>query len=52
MANIKRDIVITGALNRFEVWAQEDYGRYEEETSQLYEKLAEDLVDMGLKGSL
>mgnify|MGYP001073364302 FL=1 len=52
MANIKRDIVITGALNRFEVWAQEDYGRYEEETSPLYEKLAEDLADMGLKGSL
>lgn len=52
MANIARDIVITGAINRFEVWAVETYGKYEEETSPFYEKLAEGLADMGLKGSV
>nr|MBP7111327.1 cell division/cell wall cluster transcriptional repressor MraZ [Bacillota bacterium] len=50
-AAIKKDVVIIGARNRFEVWAQDVYDKFEQDTSPLLEKLAEGLADMGLKGS-
>lgn len=50
-ASIKKEIVIIGARNRFEVWAEDVYDKYEQDTSPLLEKLAEGLADMGLKGS-
>lgn len=48
-AGIIREIVIIGAFNRFEVWSAEAFGRYEELTYPLYEKMAEGLSDMAFK---
>lgn len=51
-ALIKREVVIAGANNRFEVWSPDMYGKFEQEAGPMFEKLAEGLADMGLKGGL
>lgn len=44
-AGIKRDIVIVGVSNRFEVWAKEKWGEYYKEARDSFEQVAEKLIE-------
>lgn len=44
-AGIKRDIVIVGVSNRFEIWAQEKWGEYYKNAEESFESVAEKLIE-------
>jgi len=44
-AQIKRDVIVVGVSNRFEVWDQASWNEYYNNTQSSYEEIAEDLFD-------
>jgi len=46
-AGIKKDVVVVGVLNRFEIWDEESWRAFELERGSNYEELAEQLMDSG-----
>lgn len=44
-AEIKRDVVVIGVLNRFEIWDEENWHRFETEKEKSYEEIAESLIE-------
>ena len=46
-ANIKKDVMIVGVSNRFEIWAKEKWHNFYDNTKDNFEDIAEKLVDLG-----
>ena len=44
-AGIKRDVMIVGVSNRFEVWSKEKWTEYYKNTRDSFESVAEKLID-------
>ncbi|MBI1976695.1 MAG: division/cell wall cluster transcriptional repressor MraZ [Candidatus Omnitrophica bacterium] len=44
-AGIKRDIIIVGVSNRFEIWAKERWGEYYKSAEDSFESVAEKLIE-------
>lgn len=47
-AGIKRDVVVIGVSNRVEVWSQENWEEYTDESRLSFEQVAEKMVDFDL----
>ncbi|NLC11305.1 MAG: division/cell wall cluster transcriptional repressor MraZ, partial [Firmicutes bacterium] len=47
-AGIKRDVVVIGVSNRVEVWSQEKWEEYTDESRLSFEQVAEKMVDFDL----
>lgn len=47
-AGISKDVVVVGVLNRFEIWDEENWRKFERERGRSYEEIAEQLIDVGL----
>jgi len=49
-ARIERDVVIIGVSSRVEIWALEEWNRYNQQAEEAYENIAESIVglDLGL----
>lgn len=47
-AGIKKDVMVIGVLNRFEIWDEENWRAFELERGNSYEEIAEELIGMGL----
>lgn len=45
-AEIKRDVVIVGVSNRFEIWAQDRWNEFYGTSRQSFEEIAEKLMDI------
>ena len=45
-ANINKECVIIGALERLEIWSLEDYNKYMKENEEDLSSIAEDIFDM------
>ncbi|MFH0771827.1 MAG: division/cell wall cluster transcriptional repressor MraZ [Candidatus Omnitrophota bacterium] len=48
-AAIKRDVMIVGVSNRIEIWSKDEWRRYYSEAMPLFEKTAENLLDLDKK---
>lgn len=48
-AAIKRDVMIVGVSNRIEIWSKDEWIRYYSEAMPLFEKTAENLLDLNEK---
>lgn len=46
-AGMEKDVVLVGVSNRAELWAEERWQAYQDETAADYEKLAEAMVELG-----
>ena len=44
-AGIKRDVMIVGVSNRFEIWSKEKWMEYYKDTRDSFEEVAEKLID-------
>lgn len=44
--NIKKNCVIVGASDHFEIWPEEKYDSYDENSAETFESLAEGLTDL------
>lgn len=49
-AQIKRDVVIVGVSNRFEIWSRDVWKQYYEQSKGSFEEIAERLMDQGRAG--
>lgn len=49
-AGIRQNIMIVGVSNRIEIWSKDEWGRYYEDAMPLFEKTAENLLDLEEKG--
>jgi len=47
-AQLDKDVVVLGVVNRVEIWSRELWGAYSEETEANPEEIAEKMVDFGL----
>lgn len=47
-AHIDKDVVVIGVATRVEIWAREVWDRYAKEAEQDYEKIAENIVELGI----
>lgn len=48
-AALGKDLVVTGMLNKFEIWSKERWeGEFEEASNQNFEDMADALSDMGI----
>lgn len=47
-AKIVRDVVIIGVSNRVEIWATDEWRRYNDASAATYEEIAEKFVDLGI----
>ena len=47
-ARITKDVVITGVSSRAEVWAKEEWDRFNQEAEAAYESMAESVVALNL----
>jgi len=45
-AKIEKEVVITGALNRIEIWSKENWNAYMEKAENSFEDIAENLIDL------
>lgn len=45
-AAINKEVVVVGVLSRFEIWAREAWERFVEQSSESFEEIAEDLVQL------
>lgn len=45
-AGIRKDVVVVGVLNRFEIWDGESWQKFEADKEKYYEEIAEDLLDV------
>jgi len=44
-AGLGKDVVVIGVSSRFEIWSEENWKAYEEESASRYEEIAENLVE-------
>jgi MraZ protein len=47
-AGIQKDVVTLGAVNRIEVWSEENWNQYKEENEKSFDMIGEKLADLGL----
>jgi MraZ protein len=47
-ADAQKEVVILGAINRIEIWSEENWKRYKEENEKSFDALGEKIADLGL----
>ncbi|MBS3988802.1 MAG: division/cell wall cluster transcriptional repressor MraZ [Dethiobacter sp.] len=47
-AKLIKDVMVIGVSNRVEIWSQEVWGEYSEQTGLSYEDIAEKIIDLAL----
>lgn len=47
-ANLKKDVVLTGVMNRAELWDKESWTKYTDEVNPAVTEIAENLADLGI----
>ncbi len=47
-AEIQKDVVILGAINRIEIWSEKHWSEYREENEKTFDSLGEKIADLGL----
>jgi MraZ protein len=47
-AGIQKDVVTLGAVNRIEVWSEENWNQYKEENEKSFDLIGEKLADLGI----
>ncbi len=47
-AQIEKDVTVIGVSNRFEIWDEKTWSIFSKESLQSYEKIAEELVNLGI----
>ncbi len=47
-AGIKKEIVTLGAVNRIEIWSEENWNRYKEENEKTFDVIGEKIADLSL----
>jgi len=47
-AGINRDVVILGAVNRIEIWGEDNWNKYKEDNEKNFDMLGEKIADLGL----
>ncbi len=47
-AGILKDVVTLGAINRIEIWSEENWNRYREENEKSFDIIGEKIADLGL----
>jgi MraZ protein len=47
-AGVQRDVVVLGAINRIEIWSEENWNKYREENEKSFDLLGEKIADIGL----
>lgn len=47
-ARVQRDVIILGAINRIEIWSEENWNKYREENEKSFDLLGEKIADIGL----
>ncbi len=47
-ASIQKDVTVIGVSNRFEIWDEKIWGGFSKDSLHSYEKIAEELVNLGI----
>ena len=47
-ADVQKEVVILGAINRIEIWSEENWNKYKEENEKSFDALGEKIADLGL----
>lgn len=47
-ADVQKEVVILGAINRIEIWSEENWKKYKEENEKSFDALGEKIADLGL----
>ncbi|MBA7465296.1 Transcriptional regulator MraZ [subsurface metagenome] len=47
-ANIKKEVIVVGVLDRIEIWSKSNWERYQKEAEKQFVEVAEKLVDLGI----
>jgi MraZ protein len=47
-AGVQKDVVVLGAINRIEIWSDENWNKYREENEKSFDLLGEKIADIGL----
>jgi MraZ protein len=47
-AGIKKEVVTLGAVNRIEIWSEENWNRYKEENEKTFDVIGEKIADLSL----
>jgi MraZ protein len=47
-ANIKKEAIVVGVLDRIEIWSKSNWERYQKEAEKQFVEVAEKLVDLGI----
>ena len=47
-ADAQKEVVILGAINRIEIWSEENWNKYKEENEKSFDALGEKIADLGL----
>lgn len=47
-ASIKKQVTVTGVINRIEIWAKANWDKFYRQTKPKYEEFAEKLTDLGI----
>jgi len=47
-ANIRKEVIVVGVLDRIEIWSRSNWERYQKEAEKKFVEVAEKLVDLGI----
>ncbi|MFB0527114.1 MAG: division/cell wall cluster transcriptional repressor MraZ [bacterium] len=47
-ANIKKEVIVVGVLDRIEIWSKSNWERYQKEAEKKFVEVAEKLVELGI----
>jgi len=47
-ANIRKEVIVVGVLDRIEIWSKSNWERYQKEAEKQFVEVAEKLVDLGI----
>ncbi|MFQ5866428.1 MAG: division/cell wall cluster transcriptional repressor MraZ [bacterium] len=47
-ANIRKETIVVGVLDRIEIWSKSNWQRYQKEAEKKFVEVAEKLVDLGI----
>ncbi len=47
-ANIRKEVIVVGVLDRIEIWSKSNWKRYQKEAEKQFVEVAEKLVDLGI----
>ena len=47
-ANIRKEAIVVGVLDRIEIWSRNNWERYQKEAEKQFVEVAEKLVDLGI----